>query len=276
MGQVTAHIPDKSISSLKITVDGLMDVTTITKSDGTWSKTFDNDMVLIFTPTVAEGYIFDHWDIYTGNGGAKLGTSKNNPYKYTVDDQGIWIVPFGVKIEEEEIWNYSIARQIGTLTDDYSLPYGGDSLEVGLVKVYSVSFDKTGTATFYSTGSTDTYGFLSTSLSFNNSSGRPRTSIAEDDNSGSRSNFEFSASVQKDTIYYIWVRGIEFYDEGDYNLYITVPTGEEEPEDPIIPTGDGGVYIYNNGWKKATPYIYVNGWKKATPYIYVNGWKKCL
>lgn len=39
-------------------------------------------------------------------------------------------------------------------------------------------------------------------------------------------------------------------------------------------TGNGYVWIYNNGWKKAIPWIYNNGWKKAVPFVYNNGWKQ--
>lgn len=37
---------------------------------------------------------------------------------------------------------------------------------------------------------------------------------------------------------------------------------------------DAGVWIYNNGWKKAVPWIYNNGWKRATAFIYDGGWKQ--
>lgn len=39
-------------------------------------------------------------------------------------------------------------------------------------------------------------------------------------------------------------------------------------------TGNGYVWIYSNGWKKAIPWIYSNGWKQAIPFVYNNGWKR--
>lgn len=53
----------------------------------------------------------------------------------------------------------------------------------------------------------------------------------------------------------------DYYDSG----YVTTSGGS---------TGDGYVWIYNNGWKKAIPWIYNNGWKKAVPFVYNNGWKQ--
>lgn len=41
-------------------------------------------------------------------------------------------------------------------------------------------------------------------------------------------------------------------------------------------TGNGYVWIYNNGWKQAIPWIYSNGWKQAIPFVYNNGWKRSV
>ena len=33
------------------------------------------------------------------------------------------------------------------------------------------------------------------------------------------------------------------------------------------------IYVYNGGWKEATPYVYSGGWKQANPSVYSGGWK---
>lgn len=44
----------------------------------------------------------------------------------------------------------------------------------------------------------------------------------------------------------------------------------------ITVTYEGGpsVYVYDGGWKEATPYVYTSsGWKEATLSVYSGGWK---
>ena len=33
------------------------------------------------------------------------------------------------------------------------------------------------------------------------------------------------------------------------------------------------IYVYDGGWKEATPYVYNGGWKEAGPSVYSGGWK---
>ena len=272
-----AHIPNDSIATVEIKVGGVGTVHVLTPNNGTWEGTYEEGEYFTFTATAASGYVFDHWKVYT-SGGEYLRQSSQNPYEWQVAPGGIWLVPYGKESsggggggeDPSIIWGYSIKKNIGTISTDYSI---SGTLTAQHTNVYSVSFATAGTVSFYTTGSTDTYGFLSKALDFNENVGGPRSPEAEDDDGApTRTNFQIDYFVQPNQIYYLWVRGIDEEETGNYVLYITAPVpGGEEP-----PTGDGGVYIYVGGWKKATPYIYTNGWKKATPDIYDNGWKKCL
>lgn len=73
--------------------------------------------------------------------------------------------------------------------------------------VYSMKFSEAGTATFYTTGSTDTTGYLTTTLFWDSDTGVPDYPIEEDDQSGSGNNFKITCDVEADTTYYLWVRG---------------------------------------------------------------------
>lgn len=72
----------------------------------------------------------------------------------------------------------------------------------------SVNFSQSGNVTISSSGSYDTYGYLTTGTpSFNNSSGVPNNYVANNDDGGDSSNFLLTYAVEAGVTYYIWVRG---------------------------------------------------------------------
>ena len=72
----------------------------------------------------------------------------------------------------------------------------------------SVKFSQSGNVTISSSGSYDTYGYLTTGTpSFNNSSGVPSNYVANNDDDGDGSNFSLTHAVEAGVTYYIWVRG---------------------------------------------------------------------
>ena len=96
----------------------------------------------------------------------------------------------------------------------------------------AVSFASGGEAKFYTTGSLDTFGYLSTSAAFDSSAGKPISSLtsADDDDKGTY-NFSITYNVKAGTVYYIWVRCWSGGDAGKTRLYIEPPTGNWSRKD---------------------------------------------
>lgn len=123
------------------------------------------------------------------------------------------------------------------------------------------SIKKAGSVRFYSTGQSDVQVYLSTSTSYNSSTGVPNNgTITLSGNTGtSTTNFDCTATLSAGTTYYLWVRCVSESSSGSICVVIVPPTGGSV-------SGNGQVYIYvwnystNRGsWLEATPGIYVNG-----------------
>ena len=73
----------------------------------------------------------------------------------------------------------------------------------------SVKFSQSGSVTISSSGSYDTYGYLTTGApAFDNSTGIPSNFVAEnDDSNNNNQNFSITHTVEAGVTYYIWVRG---------------------------------------------------------------------
>lgn len=138
----------------------------------------------------------------------------------------------------------------------------------------SFSIRKAGSVRFYSTGQLDVQVYLSTSTSYNDSTGVPNSgTITLSGNTGtSTNNFDCTATLSAGTTYYLWVRGVLESTSGSICVVIVPPSGGSV-------SGNGQTYIYNSGsWLEATPYIYIwnfntnsGSWVETTPGIYVNG-----
>ena len=116
-------------------------------------------------------------------------------------------------------WTVS-SGALGTISKETSASF---SLSTKQIKRYSVSFENSGEATFYTSSSEDTYGYLSTSSSLDSTNGEPSSYIASDDDSSSGNNFAISYNVTAGTIYYIWVRQYSGNSTGAIDLYIEPP-----------------------------------------------------
>lgn len=103
--------------------------------------------------------------------------------------------------------------------------------KAGYVARFTITFARSGTATFYSMGSSDTYGYLSTSSSFDETVGGPSSIKAENDDSGSGSNFKLTYNVTAGTTYYLWARLYDIEDTGTTTIYVQPPAIEIDPWD---------------------------------------------
>lgn len=121
------------------------------------------------------------------------------------------------------------------------------TLTAGNVKVIPYSFAYSGTATFSSTSSLDTYGLLSTSNTFNASSGKPSTITTYNDDGGSGNNFSISYNVTAGTTYYLYVRGYNMSAAGDVTINVVCPTAPSytvsvSAGDYVSSVSGGGTY----------------------------------
>ncbi|MBO5409314.1 MAG: hypothetical protein J6A61_07980 [Clostridia bacterium] len=88
---------------------------------------------------------------------------------------------------------------------------------------YSVSFENSGTANFFTMGDYDTWGYLSTSSTFDSETGEPTNWLVEDGYSGPGDNFAISYNVTAGTTYYIWICEAGGAATGAIDLYIQPP-----------------------------------------------------
>ena len=118
-------------------------------------------------------------------------------------------------------WKLGVTAEYSNVssTVSRSLSFG----TAGYVARLKVTFVKSGTATFYTTGDYDTIGYLSTVNTLDPSTGAPTSILASDDQSGSGNNFLFTYSVTAGTVYYFWVRlwGLDY--TGSTTAYIEPP-----------------------------------------------------
>lgn len=99
----------------------------------------------------------------------------------------------------------------------------------GYVARFTLTFARSGTVTFRSTGSSDTYGYLSTSSSFDASTGGPKSPIVEDDDGGAGNNFKMTYNVTAGTTYYLWARMLEVTGTGAMTVYVSAPSVMIDP-----------------------------------------------
>lgn len=103
--------------------------------------------------------------------------------------------------------NWASEQQSG-LGTVYTTKTASWTLRKATIFYASVKFSQSGNVTISSSGSYDTYGYLTTGTpSFNNSSGVPNNYVANNDDDGDGSNFSLTYAVETGVTYYIWVRG---------------------------------------------------------------------
>ena len=116
-------------------------------------------------------------------------------------------------------WTVS-SGALGTISEEKSASF---SLSAKQIKRYSVSFENSGEANFFTMGDEDTYGFLSTSSAFDSTNGAPTSPLKEDDDSGPSSNFAITYNVTAGTTYYVWICQYSGSSTGVIDLYIQPP-----------------------------------------------------
>lgn len=92
--------------------------------------------------------------------------------------------------------------------------------KAGYVARFTLTFAKSGTVNFYTIGSSDSYGYLSTTSSFDEDTGGPTSSLKKNDDGGSGNNFKISYDVVEGTTYYLWVRMIDITTPGSTTVCI--------------------------------------------------------
>jgi len=195
--------------------------------DGYYSKTMSGfSSSLRFTATAASGYSFYRWVYRLDNASGTVQYSYSNPFTYS-SGRDIYI-----RAESQSSgggggggggssWTQTTGN-IGTVSSTYTNSF---TINTARVNRYSVKFTNSGTATFETSGSLDTVGYLSTSTGFDSDDGVPTSYVAYDDDSGSGNNFKISYSVSANTTYYIWMRCYSSTSSGSTTLTITPPGG---------------------------------------------------
>lgn len=124
-------------------------------------------------------------------------------------------------------WTQTYVQSISNISNTNTLPR---SISAGYVYRYNLTFAESGTATFYSTGSIDTYGSLSLTNYFNVSTGNPSSPEVSNDDGGDDRNFKFTYDVTAGTTYYLWVRAYNISVSGSISVYIVPPSSTTKPD----------------------------------------------
>lgn len=174
-----------------------------------------------FTANPATNCSFTRWVYRLGSTTGTVQYSADNPFTYS-GSQDIFIRAEGIADVGESTWSIS-SDSIGTITNDISKSVYLDKYTMCR---YSVSFNSSGTVTFFTSGTIDTYGFLSTSPNWDSYNGIPTSFLASGDQEGENDNFSITYNVTAGTIYYVWVRSYTGTDTGQIQLNITKPQGQ--------------------------------------------------
>lgn len=196
-----------------------------------------------FTANPAPGCTFTRWVYRLGSTSGTVQYSTANPFTYT-GTQDIYIRAEGEEeyVEPEDpTWTLS-PDTLGTISDSYNEYFYASAYHFYRFKI---SFTTSGTATFYTDASGDTYGFLSRTTSWDDVEGEPTSILASnDDESTSNRNFSFTYNVTAGTTYYLWVRYYSTSASGYIDLYIDPPEA--------LPTVDAWSWTTSNGNASST------------------------
>ena len=169
-----------------------------------------------FTANPADGCKFTRWVYRLGSTSGTVQYSYSNPFTYS-GDEDIYIRAEG---ESTPSWT----RYTGSFGTISSLDYVDISLGEYELYRYSVSFEESGTAYFYTEGTqVDVCGYLSTTSGWDSEYGEPSSYLKYDDDGHGAPNFGIQYEVEAGTTYYVWVRGLSEYASGDVTLYIEPP-----------------------------------------------------
>lgn len=120
----------------------------------------------------------------------------------------------------ESPWTVWYEEQVDTATMEYDYEW---YLEPENIHMWTFTPSKSGYVRIYTTGSVDTFGYLSGSPDMNSDRSEPASNIMWDDDSGSNYNFRMEMYVSAGAEYYIFVRGSSGSETGYVTLHITSP-----------------------------------------------------
>lgn len=182
-----------------------------------------------FTANPASGCNFTRWVYRLGSVTGTVRYSTANPFTYS-GDEDIYIRAEGEEeyVEPEDpTWSLS-SKTVGTISDVYNwYSYGSDYT----FHRFKISFENSGTATFYTLDSGDTYGYLTKTTGYDDVDGEPTGTILASNDDGGDRNFYFTYDVTAGTTYYLWVRFYDIEDYGYIDLYIEPPEVVTRPND---------------------------------------------
>lgn len=180
-----------------------------------------------FTANPASDCNFTRWVYRLGSTSGTVQYSYSNPFTYS-GDQDIYIRAEGENTDTGTEWTAWQEEQLDISTyeqsrDIYNYSSDAYQLEPYNVHRYTVVFDYSGYAHFYSISDIDTIGYLSDEYDWNSECSGPLYEIASDDDSGDGSNFDIEYYVTAGVEYNIYVRGYSGEETGAVTLCVTEP-----------------------------------------------------
>lgn len=214
--QYTVYMNDSKINAVRIQAqNGLWDHTTYYPNNDTTSG-FTSGSSMKFTATAASGCRFYRWVYRLGN---------SDPY-YSYDNPLTLYPTADVQIRAEgeddtSTWNKS-TDQLDVVSAETTI---SKSFDAGRVWCFAMKFNTSGTAIFQTTGSCDTYGYLTaTTCDINGDTGAPTgTILAQNDDGGEGYNCKIQYTVNANQWYYFFVRLYSSTSTGTPSIKITPP-----------------------------------------------------
>lgn len=240
----TCYGNDESIASTSIYATGINESYTVPYGETLNLGGFPDSVRFTANPSTDCGFV--RWVYRLGSTTGTVQYSYSNPFTYS-GDEDIFIRAEGEYDGTgggggtEDTWVLK-KNSLGPIYSDTSV-----TITLGQYELhrYAVSFANSGYATFYTTGSVDTFGVISTSDGWIANSGIPDQLLASNDD-GNDHNFSISYYVTSGTPYYVWVRSASGTETGITQLHVTVPSGYNTwtIKETNIPT-----LLSGNSWK---------------------------
>lgn len=203
---------------------------------------FSDGSYLRFTATPSDGYEFKQWVYHIGSTSAPTQYSTSNPFTYYGStDNDIYIAAEGKSTssggdsggdsgETDGEWNL---KQYTSKQNSFSVSL---NFSEGVCYCIPITFSYSGKATFYSNSynngtAADMHAYLSTSKSFDTSSGEPTTYLIMNEDSDkeysdtmSSSDFGFEYNIVAGVTYYLFIReyDVDYY-PGTIKIYCVAP-----------------------------------------------------
>lgn len=117
-------------------------------------------------------------------------------------------------------WSVTSSSAIGTVSGTKSTSLSG---RPGTIMRYSFKITTSGLVTIYTTGDSDTVGYISTSSAYTSGNKAPDDPLYSDDDNGDGDNFRIVCDLKADTTYYLWVRNYYLDSKMEGTVYITAP-----------------------------------------------------